>query len=145
MPIHNDKIIAPHSANQMFDLVMDIANYPKFLPWCKSASIHERGEGYVIADLTIGYKMMTSTYRSKVKTAANRIEIEYLEGPFKKLQNHWQFTPLNDNTCEVDFFIDFEFKSSLFQHMIEALFSEAVGVMIKAFEGRARAVYLTPQ
>ena len=141
MPIHQDKIIAPYAASKIFDLVLDVQEYPKFLPWCKSARIIERGDGYVIADLTIGYKMMTATYRSKVKFTPSRIDIEYVEGPFKKLHNHWQFKPLSDDSCEVEFFIDFEFKSSVFQHMIELLFSEAVKVMVGAFEKRAKVVY----
>ena len=143
MPTHSDKRVLPYTPQQMFDLVLDIEKYPEFLPWCNNAHIKERGEGFIIGDLTIGYKLMSSTYRSKVVFEPyTKIDIDYVEGPFKKLKNHWRFKPEDGGKkCEIDFFIDFEFKSSLFQHMIEFVFNEAVMAMINAFETRAKAIY----
>ena len=140
MPTHAEKRIVLYSPEQMFDLILDIEKYPEFLPWCNAAQVRERGKDYLIGDLTIGYKMMSSTYRSKVVfNRPHRIDIEYVEGPFKHLKNHWQFKTVN-NGCEIDFFIDFEFKSSLFQHLMEYVFNAAVRVMINAFETRASVI-----
>lgn len=143
MPTHAEKRIVPHSPEQMFDLILDIEKYPEFLPWCSHAHVRSHDKDHLIGDLTIGYKMMSDTYRSKVWfNRPNRIDIEYVDGPFKHLKNHWQFRPLKKGkSCEIDFFIDFEFKSSLFQHLMEYVFNEAVGVMIDAFEKRAKEIY----
>ncbi len=126
----------------MFDLVADIDKYPEFLPWCVGARIRRREGNEVVADLAIGFKMYRERFTSHVVlTRPDRIHVTYSDGPFRYLNNEWRFTPTEDGGCLIDFYVDFEFKSKLLQHVIEMLFNEAVKRMVAAFEARARKLY----
>jgi coenzyme Q-binding protein COQ10 len=141
MPRHSERRTLPYSSEMIFSIVADVARYPEFLPWILDAGIIKKTDQGFLADLTVGYKFFQDTYRSEViLTPHERIEINYIKGPFKHLQNHWNFTPISENEVEVDFFIDFEFQSSLFQSMISTVFTDAVAKTITAFEERARKV-----
>ncbi len=127
--------IFPYPQRQLYDLVADIQSYPTFLPWCKSIRILEQGEGYVVADLTVGYSIFSETFRSKVLlTPSEKIEVQYQQGPFKHLHNYWTFEKISDHETAVTFFIDFEFKSSLLQSFMEKLFAQSTEHLMTAFE-----------
>lgn len=142
MPTHAEKRVLPYTPKQLYDLVADIERYPEFLPWCMAARIRKREANLVVADLVIGFKVFRERFTSRVELdpANNRINVTYAEGPFKYLNNHWVFAE-HPSGCEIDFFVDFEFRSRLLQKAIEVLFSEAVRRMVGAFEARARALY----
>ena len=139
----------PHSAEQMYDLIADVSSYPKFLPWCTAARIKstkpaEDGTGTVIdADLVISFKLFREKFASRVtlNPTASHIDVDYLDGPFRYLNNHWQFNALEDGSCEVDFFVDFEFKSPMLQAVIGLVFNEAMQRIVRAFEKRADELY----
>jgi coenzyme Q-binding protein COQ10 len=147
MPKHSEKRQMPYSAQQMYDLIADVAAYPQFLPWCSGARIRSRtaeGETAVIdADLVISFKVFRESFGSRVTLhpTKSRIDVEYLDGPFRYLNNHWAFTPLPNGGCEVDFFVDFEFKSAILQAIIGVVFTEAMHRIVGAFEARAKALY----
>ena len=149
MPTHAEKRVMPHTADQMYDLIADVASYPQFLPWCVAARITKKtpaneGTGEIIdADLVISFKLFREKFASRVtlNPEAQHIDVEYLDGPFKYLNNHWQFIPLKDGSCEVDFFVDFEFKSHLLQAVIGVVFNEAMHRIVRAFEKRAQELY----
>ncbi len=148
MPTHAEKRIMPHSAQQMYDLIADINAYPQFLPWCVGARIRKRtmmpdGSEVLDADLVISFKLFREKFGSRVTLYPDerKIDVEYLDGPFRYLNNHWQFTPLEDGTCEVDFFVDFEFKSAMLQAVIGVVFNEAMQRIVRAFEQRAQDLY----
>ena len=142
MPTHAEKRHLPHSPQQMFDLVADVAKYPEFLPWCVGTRIKEQDAKSIVADMVIGYKMFRERFTSRVELSApNRIDVVYEDGPFKYLNNHWIFIAEEDGSCTVDFFVDFEFHSKLLQKMIGVVFNEAVKIMVHAFEKRADVVY----
>ncbi|NOX73167.1 MAG: type II toxin-antitoxin system RatA family toxin [Alphaproteobacteria bacterium] len=146
MPTHTEKRIIPYSARQMYDLVADVARYPEFLPWCAAARINKRRmteTGEVIeADLVISFKLFRERFASRVtlNPAANCVDVEYLDGPFRYLNNHWHFKDV-EGGCEVDFFVDFEFKSAILQAVIGVVFNEAMRRIVRAFDERARALY----
>jgi coenzyme Q-binding protein COQ10 len=144
MPTHAEQRVLPYTQDQLFDLVADIERYPEFLPWCAGARIRKRlPDGTLEADLIIGFKMFRERFTSIVKPdrANNRIDVSYLEGPFRYLNNHWKFHTEGENCTRVDFFVDFEFRSALLQKVIGVLFNEAVRRMVAAFESRARQLY----
>lgn len=144
MPTHAERRFLPYSRDQLFDLVADVERYPEFLPWCVGLRVLSRGDNVIEADLMIGFKMLRERFTSRVTLSPpGRIDVEYLNGPFRYLNNHWLFEP-RDGGCEIDFFIDFEFRSRLLRKLIEPLFNEAVRRMVAAFEVRARRVYGTP-
>jgi len=144
MPTHAEERVLPYTPEQLFDLVADIERYPEFLPWCVGARIKERRPDLIVADLIIGFRMFRERFTSRVSLdRPRRIDVEYAEGPFRYLNNHWTFTS-DPKGCRVDFFVDFEFRSRLLQRLIEVLFSEAVRRMVGAFEKRARDLYGAP-
>lgn len=142
MPTHAEQRVLPYQPEQLFDLVADIEKYPEFLPWCIGARINRREDNVVWADLVIGFKMFREQFTSRVTLdqGASRIDVAYLDGPFKYLNNHWIFEPHPDG-CKIDFFVDFEFRSIILQKTIGLLFNEAVMRMISAFETRAAVLY----
>lgn len=143
MPVHTESKHLPYTAEQMFDLVADVESYPEFLPWVMGARIKRREGDVLFADLMVGFKMVREQYTSRVALKRpNRIDVTYTEGPFRRLENHWQFTP-TDGGCRVDFYLDFEFRSRVLQRLIGSVFSEAVRRMVGAFESRAKRLYGT--
>ena len=149
MPTHAEKRVMPHSAGQMYALIADVGSYPQFLPWCSATRIRSRqplpdGEGEVMeADLVVSFKLFRERFGSRVtlRPEAMKIDVEYLDGPFKYLNNHWKFEPLGPGSCEVDFFVDFEMRSALLQRVIGVVFNEAMQRIVRAFEKRADELY----
>jgi coenzyme Q-binding protein COQ10 len=142
MTVHSETRIIPHKPEDLFELVSDVRRYPEFLPWCLAARIRTETEKELIADLIIGFQVFKEQFTSKVAMdkEALFIDTSYADGPFKYLQNHWKFLPHPDG-CEIDFYVDFEFKNRLLQTVMETLFTEAVKRMVKAFETRADILY----
>lgn len=142
MPTHAEQRVVPFTPEQLFDLIADIQRYPEFLPWCVGARIRKRDGNRIVADLVIGYKLIRERFTSTVTLSPeqNRIDVEYTDGPFKYLNNHWVFEP-HPEGCLIDFYVDFEFRSKMLQKIIEVFFNEAVRRMVGAFEDRAHELY----
>ena len=136
----------PHSAKQMYDLVMDIEKYPEFLPWCKQARIIKIiSDQNLHADLLISFKIFSEKYRSDIKHGISYddgyfIDVVAIEGPFKKLINRWKFCAIEETKCEVKFFIDFEFNSVFLTKIIGTIFEDAAKKMMMIFEERAKEI-----
>jgi coenzyme Q-binding protein COQ10 len=142
MPTHAEQRPLPYTPEQMFDLVAAVERYPEFLPWCTATRIKRREGDVIWADLAVGFKVFRETFTSKVTlNRADRIDVEYLNGPFRYLNNHWKFLRQPDDTTVVDFYVDFEFRSRLLQKAIGVLFDEAVRRMVASFEARADELY----
>ena len=142
MPAHKETRYLPYSPEQMFKLVYEVELYPEFLPWCRAARIHQAGETEFTADLIIGFKMIQEKFTSKVMAyPTHRIDVTYIEGPFRYLTNQWNFKASDEGGCRIDFYLDFEFRSKTLQKLIGLLFSQAVQRMVSAFEARAHALY----
>jgi len=147
MKVHSERRILPFTPEQIFELVGDVASYPEFLPWCTGARIRERdvtptGE-VLLADLMIGFKMVRERFTSRVTLDRSklRIDVAYINGPFRHLNNHWTFSPTAEGKCQIDFHLEFEFSSIVLQKVIGVLFHEAVRRMVAAFEARAHQLY----
>ena len=142
MPTHAEKRHLPYSQKQLFDLVAEVDRYPEFLPWCTACRITRREGDSFYADLVVRFKVFSERFASKVTLhGQEQIDVEYIDGPFRYLNNHWHFTPQDDGSCVIDFFVDFEFRSRMLQALIGLLFNEAVSRMVGAFEARARDLY----
>ena len=142
MPMHAEQKVLPYTPEQMYRLVADVERYPEFLPWCMASRIRRREGNVLYADLVIGFKMVRERFTSRVELnePACRIDVQYTEGPFQYLNNHWIFRP-HEKGCCVDFFVDFEFRSKMLQKIMGLLFNEAVRRMVQAFETRANQLY----
>jgi|SRR5690349_19759262 coenzyme Q-binding protein COQ10 len=138
-----------HAAAEMFDLVADVEHYPEFVPLCRSLSVRSRsrngGKDVIVADMTVAYKFVRETFTSRVTLDRANLEIlvEYLEGPFQKLNNRWTFRAAGDHACDVEFFIAYEFRSRALGALMGSVFDAAFRRFAAAFERRADLVYGT--
>ena len=137
-----------HSAGDMFDLVADMERYPEFVPLCQSMRVRKRttgGEGIetAVAEMTVAYKVIHETFTTRVTLDRPNLQIlvEYLDGPFSRMENRWDFHPVGEQLCEVEFFISYEFKSRMFAMLMGAMFETAFRRFSHAFERRADQVY----
>jgi coenzyme Q-binding protein COQ10 len=131
----------------MYDLVADVASYPKFLPWNSAARIRSRtpiaGGGEVMeADLVISFKVFRERFGSRVTlwSEAKKIDTEYLDGPFRHMRSNWAFRDIPGG-CEVDVHVDFEFKNAILEGIIGVVFNDAMLRVVRAFERRADELY----
>jgi coenzyme Q-binding protein COQ10 len=151
MPTHSETKRLPYTARQMYDLVADVASYPKFLPWNSAARIRSRtpisgatqGSGEVMeADLVISFKVFRERFGSRVTLwpEVMKIDTEYLDGPFRHMRSTWAFRDFPGG-CEVDFHVDFEFRNAILQGIIGVVFNDAMQRVVRAFERRAAELY----
>jgi coenzyme Q-binding protein COQ10 len=151
MPKFSSKRRVRHSAQQMFDLVADVERYPEFVPLCKSLKIRQRtpkpdGTEIIVADMTVSFKLVREAFTSRVTLDRPNLKImvEYLQGPFSKLENRWTFESRSDTACEVGFYISYEFKSRMLAMLMGTMFDVAFQRFAAAFEKRADTVYGKP-
>ncbi|MBM6595725.1 type II toxin-antitoxin system RatA family toxin [Microvirga pudoricolor] len=147
MPTFRTTRPVKHSALQMFELVADVEKYPEFLPLCESLRVIRRsqsGEGVesLVANMSIGYKAISESFTTRVSLDRPRLRIlvEYVDGPFKYLENRWTFraTPTG---CDVEFYINYEFKSFALGMLMGAMFDKAFRKFAESFEERADEIY----
>ena len=147
MPQFSTKRRVHHAATDMFDLVADVDKYPQFVPLCSALTVKSRaekdGKTILVADMTVAYKIIRETFTSRVTLDRQglKIMVEYLNGPFKRMQNRWTFYPVEAKVCDVEFFIDYEFRSRTLAVLMGAMFDAAFRRFAVAFEQRADEIY----
>ncbi len=148
MPQFSTRHRVRHAAADMFDLVADVERYPEFVPLCRALKLRKRipepeGVEILVADMTVAYKFVHETFTSRVTLDRPNLQIlvEYLEGPFSKLENRWTFHATGEGTCDVEFFISYEFKSRTLGLLMGSMFDLAFRRFVTAFERRADVIY----
>ena len=142
MPGIREKRVLPYSPAQMFDLVADVARYNEFLPWVVATRVRSDTNTEMKADMVVGFKSLRESFSSRViKDRPNAIQVNYIDGPLRDLDNRWTFTPLPDGGCEVGFCVDFTFKNRVFERIAGQYFDRAFRKMVAAFEARADELY----
>jgi coenzyme Q-binding protein COQ10 len=148
MPKFRTKRRVAHAAAEMFALVADVEAYPKFLPLCRDLRLRESratedGQQLLIVEMEVGYKAIRETFTSRVTCDRARLEIrvEYIDGPFKHLENQWRFIEMGPQSCSVEFDIAYEFRSRAFAILVGGIFDAAFRKFAEAFENRANLVY----
>lgn len=148
MPQFETKRRVAHTARDMFELVADVEKYPGFVPLCEALRVRGRqtlddGREILVADMTVAYKVFRETFTSRVTLdrAKNEILVQYLDGPFKRLENRWRFVPVAEKRSEVVFYISYEFRSAALGALMGAVFDSAFHRFAAAFEARADEVY----
>jgi len=135
----------PYSAEQMFDLVADVGRYQEFLPWVVATRVKSDSGTEMVADMLVGFKALREKFTSRViKDRPNRIEVRYVDGPMKDLDNVWLFHPVGPNSCDIEFDVQFSFRNPLFEKLAGQYFDKAFRKMVGAFETRANALYGAP-
>ena len=144
MPRHTETRNLPYTPEQMFDLVADVKRYQEFLPWVAATRIRSDSDTLMTADLVVGFKSLKETFTSRVETQRpTKIKVAYIEGPLKYLNNSWEFRPDGKGGTDIDFCVDFAFKSRIFETLAGQMFDRALRRMIGAFETRAHELYGT--
>ena len=153
MPSFRSERRVRHKADQMFDLVADVGRYPEFVPLCTGLRVrNRRTDGQwretLIADMSVGYKMVREKFTSRVVLDKQRLRVivEYIDGPFQRMENIWTFRDEPDGARSlVTFFIDYEFRSRTLGALMGSMFDTAFRKFSQAFEERADTVYGTDQ
>jgi coenzyme Q-binding protein COQ10 len=148
MPKFHTSRTVPHAAPAMFNLVADVESYPKFLPLCRDLKVRRRnlladGREVLVAEMEVGYKAMRETFTSQVTLDRPDFEIlvEYIDGPFRHLENRWHFSEVGPDSCKIEFDIAYEFRSRTLALLVGGLFEAAFRKFAEAFESRADLVY----
>ena len=142
MPGIRESRTVPYSAEQMFDLVADVARYKEFLPWVIATRVRSDSETEMVADMVVGFKSLRESFTSKVsKRRPEMIDVIYVDGPLRDLDHEWHFTDLPEGGCRVDFSVEFAFKNRVFEALAGQYFDRAFRKMVAAFEARAEALY----
>lgn len=145
MTAHSETRAVPYTADLMFQVVADVEQYPKFLPWCVALRVLSRervkDRDVLSAEMAVGYGALREKYTSRVilDSSARTIDVAQTSGPFKQLENHWRFTPLAEG-CRVDFSLAYEFRNRVLNAVAGAAFGKVYVKMADAFEARARAL-----
>ena len=131
----------PYSAEQMFDLVADVARYAEFLPWVVGTRVRSNSDTEMTADLLVGFNALREKFTSRVeKVRPAMIKVHYLDGPMRDLENVWKFRSTPEG-CEVDFAVSFTFRNAVFEALAGQYFNRAFRKMVSAFEARANVLY----
>ena len=148
MPRFSSKRRVAHTASEMFDLVADMERYPEFVPLCQSLKLRQRtpkpdGTEVVVAEMTVSFKLVKETFTTEVTLDRPnlKINVRYLRGPFRSLENRWTFEPKGDKASDVTFFIAYEFRSRMLAVLMGSMFDAAFARFSAAFEKRADVVY----
>lgn len=136
-----------HSAEAMFDLVADVERYPQFVPLCerlvlRSRTSNDDGTETIVATMTISYKLFRESFTSRVvlNRETRTIDVSYLDGPFRRMENRWTFSPEGE-ASRVGFFLDYEFRNPALAFVMGAVFDRVFGRFAEAFEKRADSLY----
>ncbi|MEM7068342.1 MAG: type II toxin-antitoxin system RatA family toxin [Pseudomonadota bacterium] len=147
MPKLEKSHVVQHRAEDMFDLVCDVECYPEFVPLCHGINVTSRKDRddktLLMADMTMAYGMLSETFTTQVlmNRADLIIDVKYIEGPFKHLDNQWRFEETGERECRVHFMIDYELRSKMLAMAAGSVFDLAFGKFVAAFEERADKVY----
>jgi coenzyme Q-binding protein COQ10 len=148
MPQFKTKRRVRHAAADMFALVADVEHYPEFVPFCRSLRVRKRGEDerghqIFVCEMTIAYKLIRETFTTRVTLdqPAMQIHVDYLSGPFHRLENRWSFIPAAEGGCDVEFFLSYEFQSRALALVMGAMFEAVFRRFADAFERRADQIY----
>ena len=134
--------LVSYSPAQMFNLVDDIDAYADFLPWCSRSEVIARNNNIVDGKLEISYSKLNKTFTTRnINTPDEVIEMQLLEGPFKKLYGKWTFQPLGEDGTKIALTLEFEFASKLLDITVGPVFSQIANSLVDAFTQRAWEVY----
>ncbi|QZH74781.1 MAG: type II toxin-antitoxin system RatA family toxin [Erythrobacter sp.] len=142
MPAIRETRRLPYSAEQMFDLVADVDRYPEFLPWVVATRVRHDSDSEMTADMLVGFKALREKFTSKVvKHRPDSINVHYVDGPLRDLDNNWTFRNCGEQCCDIEFSVDFTFKNMMFEALAGQYIDRAFRKMVSAFEARAADLY----
>jgi ribosome-associated toxin RatA of RatAB toxin-antitoxin module len=138
MVVVDRSVLAPYAANEMFALVDEVESYPQFLPWCEGTRVVSREPGRTVATIRANYHGLRQEFTTQnTNRPGERIDIDLVSGPFRTLRGHWQFAPLGERGCRIDFRLEYEFASRILEKVAGPVFHRIADNFIDAFVRRA--------
>jgi ribosome-associated toxin RatA of RatAB toxin-antitoxin module len=135
-------VLVAHSAEQMFNLVDRVEDYPNFLPWCGGASVKELEGTTVHATVHIDYHHLKQHFTTEnVRTPPHQIDMTLQDGPFKQFEGHWRFIPLSETACKIEFRLHYQFSNIFLEKLVGPVFHSIANSFVDAFIHRAEKVY----
>jgi ribosome-associated toxin RatA of RatAB toxin-antitoxin module len=142
MAVVHKSVLLAYSAEQMFDLVATVEDYPKFLPWCGGVKVIERSQDKLVACLAINYHGVKQSFTtSNINHRPTQMKMTLVDGPFKVLDGTWTFKPLREDACKVEFDLHYEFSSRVLEQLIGPVFGGIASSMVDSFVKRAETVH----
>jgi ribosome-associated toxin RatA of RatAB toxin-antitoxin module len=135
-------VLVPFAASRMFELVDDVARYPEFLPWCAGATVHDARDDGKKARLDIDYHGVRAHFTTdNVNRPPESIVVTLVDGPFRHLHGEWQFRPLAEDACKIEFELAYEFSTHILERMVGRVFNHIAETFIDAFVRRAEFLH----
>lgn len=135
--------LVPVPAGDMYALVNDVAAYPRFLPWCRRATVHASGEDHLEATLELAQGGFSGAFRTRNRLQPGRgIDVRLVDGPFRVLEGRWQFDPIDEGASRVAVSMRYQFANPLTGLFFGRIIDDAVNSLVDAFTRRARAVHV---
>ena len=135
-------VLIQHSAERMYNLVIDVAKYPDFLPWCGGVEVFEQTDEVLDAKVHIKFKGINQFFHTRnANTRPSAIDMAFVDGPFKKFHGHWKFVSLRDDACKIEFQLHYEFESIFLEKIIGPVFGMIAGTFVDGFVKRADRLY----
>ena len=134
--------LLPYPARFMYDIVNQVEDYPEFLPWCGGARLHQADDTSLEASIKISVAGVEQWFKTRNSMVPGEsIEIELVDGPFKRLQGHWTFTPLDQAGCKIELVLAFEFKRGIAASVIAPAFTRIANTLVDSFCQRAQELH----
>ena len=142
MAVVHKTVFLGYSAEQMFDLVAQVEDYPKFLPWCGGAKVLEGDDHSVLACLAIHFHGVNQSFTTRNhNTRPTQIKMTLVDGPFKSMDGTWTIKALRADACKVEFDLHYEFSNIILEQLIGPVFGVIANSMVDSFCKRAETVY----
>ncbi|GAA5136842.1 SRPBCC family protein [Thalassotalea piscium] len=142
MPVVSRNALVMFSVEQMYQLVNDVLAYPQFLPDCSDSKILQQQPNKMKAALLVSKGGLTKWFTTENTLIENKqVLLNLVDGPFKRLQGSWSFTPLSDEACKISLELEYEFSSKVFDLAFGRVFNSLANNMVQAFSQRAKEVY----
>lgn len=135
-------VLIQHPATRMFDLVFDVRKYPEFLPWCGGVEIFEESDQILEAKIHVKFKGLNQFFHTRnINVRPSSIEMNFVDGPFKKFHGSWKFTSLREDACKIEFQLSYEFENAILEKIVGPVFNMIAGTFVDGFIKRADALY----
>ena len=142
MPRVTRSALLPYPPRFVYDIVNGVEAYPEFLPWCGGAEIEQADETGMRASIRISGGGLNQWFKTSNRMVPGEsIDIELVEGPFRKLHGRWQFVPIDEAGCRIDFVLEFEFKAGLATALIRPAFTRIANTLVDSFCARAHQLH----
>ena len=134
-----------YSAQEMFDLVISVADYPQFLPWCDHATVLATQANGMTAELGLSMGALRQRFTTQnTHVEGRKVTLQLVDGPFSNLQGQWLFLPVGkteQRACKIQFSLTYGFDNSALQAVVSPVFDGVASSLVDAFVKRAQKVY----